>query len=211
MSETGGLLREDKNPLILESTLGDDEESFPVIDPFMINRGEDATVPQLAIDATSDEELDTLWSYFAIALKFALTLGMAPTLWNLEKEESNKSVRARKRLTDLFSMVTIASRCVVSSRFNAKSYAQPNVAIAAHYWNVGVAMNFLSTPLLYYMVETLDAESAVTNQWAALTCTFSFFFSVNPRTNESHVLRMSRPTVVFESFRRNHKRLVFHK
>ena len=116
--------------------------------PENMARGQDAEVPRLAIEATS-EEADAVWTYFGLALKVLFTMGMAPSLWKTEKESINKSVRARALLVDLFSM--------------------PNVAIAAHYWNVGVAMNFLSTPVVYYMVETLGAEAAVTNQYSALT------------------------------------------
>jgi hypothetical protein len=45
-------------------------------------------------------------------------------------------------------------------------FSMPNVAIASHYWNVGLAMNFLSTPISYYLVDTLDAEANVVNQYS---------------------------------------------
>ncbi len=76
-------------------------------------RGNDAFVPQLAIEATTEDE-DRAWRFFATLLKITFTMGFTPTLWQTEKDEMNKSVRARKQLTDLFSM--------------------PNVAIACHYW-----------------------------------------------------------------------------
>jgi hypothetical protein len=48
-------------------------------------------------------------------------------------------------------------------------FSMPNMAIAAHYWNVGLALNFLSTPVIYYLVDDLDASAAVINQYSALT------------------------------------------
>ena len=33
----------------------------------------------------------------------------------------------------------------------------------------GLALNFLSTPVSYYLVDSLDASAAVTNTYAALT------------------------------------------
>lgn len=51
----------------------------------------------------------------------------------------------------------------------ANLYAFPNWSLASHYFNTGVALNLLSTPVTFYLVETLNASSAVTNTYLALT------------------------------------------
>ena len=51
----------------------------------------------------------------------------------------------------------------------ADLYAFPNWSLACHYFNVGVALNLLATPVSFYLVESLDASAAVTNTYAALT------------------------------------------
>jgi hypothetical protein len=72
-------------------------------------------------------------------------------------------------------------------------FSMPNIAVAAHYWNIGVgnastlagcllllaakrilprsspALNFLATPLAYYLVDTLGASSAQYNTFTALS------------------------------------------
>eukprot|EP00613_Pedinella_sp_CCMP2098_P064064 CAMPEP_0171967184 /NCGR_PEP_ID=MMETSP0993-20121228/196463_1 /TAXON_ID=483369 /ORGANISM="non described non described, Strain CCMP2098" /LENGTH=233 /DNA_ID=CAMNT_0012616625 /DNA_START=8 /DNA_END=706 /DNA_ORIENTATION=- len=136
------------NPLTAQ--LGIEDPAQPDTDPATMKRGADAEVSQLALDATSDDEVDRVWAWAGWVLKILFTLGLAPTLWGKTVEESpNKAVRARRRLIDLFSL--------------------PNVAIASHYWNIGLAMNFLSTPIAYYLVDSLDASAAVVNQYSALT------------------------------------------
>ena len=42
-------------------------------------------------------------------------------------------------------------------------YAFPNWSLASHYFNTGIALNLLATPVSFYLVETLNASSAVTN------------------------------------------------
>lgn len=89
--------------------------------------------------------------YFSLTLKIFFTFGLAPSLWNDHKyDDMSKSSKARYKMTDLFSM--------------------SNIAIASHYWNVGVAMGFLSTPITYYLIDVQDADSALVNQYSALTC-----------------------------------------
>lgn len=51
----------------------------------------------------------------------------------------------------------------------ANLYAFPNWSLVSHYFNTGMALNLLSTPVTYYLVESLDASSAVTNTYLALT------------------------------------------
>ncbi|KAH8097832.1 BT1-like protein [Aureococcus anophagefferens] len=51
----------------------------------------------------------------------------------------------------------------------ADLYAFPNWSLACHYFNVGVALNLLATPVSFYLVESLNASAAVTNTYAALT------------------------------------------
>lgn len=132
------------------------EASQSETDPGTMKRGAEAQVPQLALDATSDDQMDQIWSWVGWLLKINFTLGMAPSLWGKPVEESpNKTVRARRRLVDLFSL--------------------PNVAIASHYWNIGLAMSFLSTPISYYLVDSLDASAAIVNQYGALTCKYDHF------------------------------------
>ena len=41
--------------------------------------------------------------------------------------------------------------------------AFPNWSLLSHYFNVGVALNFLATPVSYYLVETLNSSSAIVN------------------------------------------------
>jgi hypothetical protein len=116
-------------------------------DPASMNRGSDAKVSLLALEASeADDTLDYVWVGFAYFLKVMFTFGASPSLWVWQERGSDKHDRARRKLTDLFSM--------------------PNVAIASHYWNVGLAMNFLSTPISYYLVDTLDAEANVVNQYS---------------------------------------------
>ena len=43
----------------------------------------------------------------------------------------------------------------------AKSlYSQPHWIVASHFANIGIALNFLSTPVSYYLVVSLDADAA---------------------------------------------------
>ena len=51
----------------------------------------------------------------------------------------------------------------------ADLYAPPNWSLASHYFNTGVALNLLATPVSFYLVESLNASAAVTNTYAALT------------------------------------------
>lgn len=44
-----------------------------------------------------------------------------------------------------------------------------NMAIAMSYWNVGIALSFLSTPVSYYLVDNLEADSAMVNTYSAIT------------------------------------------
>jgi hypothetical protein len=145
--ESTQLLGGTKNPL----NVGNDEGSTPP-DPLPRARGEEAEVSLLMLEASDDDDhVDKIWHYFSLALKIFFTVGLAPSLWHDQKfEDMSKSTRARYRMTDLFSM--------------------SNIAIASHYWNVGVAMGFLSTPIIYYLVDVKDAESALVNQYSALTC-----------------------------------------
>jgi len=117
-------------------------------DPATMARGDDVAVPLLALEA-AESELNGFWKYFSLALKVLFSMGLAPSLWRNLEEEDSKSRRARRSLVDLFSV--------------------PNVALASHYWNVGLALNFLSTPVTYYLVDSLDASAAVINQYSALT------------------------------------------
>ncbi|KAJ8603829.1 hypothetical protein CTAYLR_000263 [Chrysophaeum taylorii] len=63
----------------------------------------------------------------------------------------------------------------------ADLWAFPNWSLASHYVNIGIAVNFLSTPVTYYLVESLDASAAVVNTYTALTflpwC-FKLFFGL---------------------------------
>ena len=123
----------------------------PECDPSSMLRGSEAHVPKLALEAAdADDSVDFVWSAFAYLLKILFSFGAAPSLWMTTPEGSrDKHDRARRKMVDLFSL--------------------PNVAIASHYWNVGLAMNFLSTPIAYYLVDSLNAEAAVINQYSALT------------------------------------------
>jgi len=47
-------------------------------------------------------------------------------------------------------------------------YSLPNLIIASSYFNIGIAINFLPTPVSYYLVTTLDADTAVVNTLTAL-------------------------------------------
>ena len=47
--------------------------------------------------------------------------------------------------------------------------AFPNWSLLSHYFNVGVALNFLATPVSYYLVETLNSSSAIVNTYSAAT------------------------------------------
>lgn len=47
-------------------------------------------------------------------------------------------------------------------------YSLPNLIIAGSYFNIGIAINFLPTPISYYLVTTLDADTAVVNTLTAL-------------------------------------------
>ena len=52
----------------------------------------------------------------------------------------------------------------------AKSlYSQPHWIVFSHFVNIGIALNFLATPVPYYLVMTLDADSATTNTYSALS------------------------------------------
>ena len=110
----------------------------PECDPSSMLRGSEAQVPKLALEAAdADDSVDFVWSAFAYLLKILFSFGAAPSLWMTTPEGSrDKHDRARRKMVDLFSL--------------------PNVAIASHYWNVGLAMNFLSTPIAYYLVDSLS-------------------------------------------------------
>jgi len=45
----------------------------------------------------------------------------------------------------------------------------PNWGLLSHYFNCGIGLSMLSTPVTYYLVESLDASAAVTNTYSALT------------------------------------------
>lgn len=51
----------------------------------------------------------------------------------------------------------------------ADLYVFPNWSLFSHYFNIGIALAFLATPVSYYLVETLNASAAVTNTYAAAT------------------------------------------
>lgn len=51
----------------------------------------------------------------------------------------------------------------------ADLWAFPNWAILSSYFNVGIALMLGSTPISYYLVESLDASAATVNTYSALT------------------------------------------
>ena len=51
----------------------------------------------------------------------------------------------------------------------ADLFALPNWGLLSSYFNVGVALNFLATPVSYYLVETLNSSSAIVNTYSAAT------------------------------------------
>lgn len=55
-----------------------------------------------------------------------------------------------------------------ANSYIADLYSRPNWALLMSYVNVGFALNFLSTPVSYYLVDDLDAASSVTNTYSAL-------------------------------------------
>jgi hypothetical protein len=122
-------------------------------DPSHVLRGDAAAVHPLALEAC-DADSPAWVACFTWTAKALMTLGLAPSLWHTasapkDAEHTSQSSRARDALVDLFSI--------------------PNLAIASHYWNVGLAMSFLSTPVSFYLVDTLDASAAVTNTYSAIT------------------------------------------
>jgi len=159
-SEAEGLLRRrPDNPLAGgESGGGDDDDDHTkeqARDPATMLRGADASLHPLAIEACDANMPAWVW-HFSFTAKVVMTLGLAPSLWRTAPssskdvpEHTSQSSRARDAMVDLFSL--------------------PNLALGAHYWNVGLAMSFLSTPVSYYLVETLDASAAVTNTYSAVT------------------------------------------
>jgi hypothetical protein len=58
-------------------------------------------------------------------------------------EEEGEKEPSHKKLTELFRLA--------------------NVAIPMSYFSIGIALTFISTPAMYYAVDTLDADSAVVN------------------------------------------------
>lgn len=51
----------------------------------------------------------------------------------------------------------------------ADLFAFPNWSLVCHYFNTGIALNLLATPVTYYLVETKNASAAVTNTYLAMT------------------------------------------
>ena len=71
------------------------------------------------------------WVSFCFRIFFSLGLGPK----RLSKEQRDAMTNEEKwhdRLSDIFS--------------------RENLALASHYWNVGLALNYLSTPIEYYLI-----------------------------------------------------------
>lgn len=70
---------------------------------------------------------------------------------------------------------------IIKNPAYANLYTLQNAAILMSYINVGIALNYLITPVSYYLVDTLDAASTITNTYSCLQylpwC-FKIFFGV---------------------------------
>ena len=51
----------------------------------------------------------------------------------------------------------------------ADLYAFPNWSLLSHYINIGIALAFISTPVVTYLVETANASAAQVNTYSAVT------------------------------------------
>jgi hypothetical protein len=88
---------------------------------------------------------------------------------------------AADRRSDSYSSFVDTNRCdqeadfllgdvrVRGQSWQANLYASANWALASHYFNVGIAMSFLSTPVTYFLVDYHDVSSAVLNSYRAVT------------------------------------------
>lgn len=150
--ETEGLLHRRSDVEVSVGEGGYDERKDPEGDPANIIRGAGAVLHPLAIEAC-EAEVPFWVEYFLFASKVLMTFGLAPSLWRAAvpkdiDDPKSKLTRSHAALVDLFSL--------------------PNLALGSHYWNVGLAMSFLSTPVSYYLVDTLNASAAVTNTYTAV-------------------------------------------
>eukprot|EP00614_Pseudopedinella_elastica_P003611 CAMPEP_0172603424 /NCGR_PEP_ID=MMETSP1068-20121228/23676_1 /TAXON_ID=35684 /ORGANISM="Pseudopedinella elastica, Strain CCMP716" /LENGTH=650 /DNA_ID=CAMNT_0013405161 /DNA_START=143 /DNA_END=2095 /DNA_ORIENTATION=+ len=97
-------------------------------------------------EPTVEEEEPDCFACMGPFLKAFFTLGTAPSLWC--RVDTNATDAKYQKMVDMFSL--------------------QNVALAGHYFNIGVAMNFLTIPITYYIVDTADGEASTLNVFAAL-------------------------------------------